>query len=164
MRAATDITGFGLLGHAYEMAEAGGMRFVIEADEVPLLDGAWDYAAAGLTTGGGAQRRYLLEPDAAAGLAAPRVTLARPCPDPLLALLLDPQTSGGLLVAIPRATMATSARASAMPASSSTASAKWPKGAASRSPDSPVPARPNFITIGRAIRHPPCRAMGQMQY
>jgi selenide,water dikinase len=102
VRAATDITGFGLLGHAYEMAEASGMRFVIEADEVPLLDGAWGYAAAGLTTGGGGRNAaYLLEADEDAGLAAPRVTLSRPLPDPLLALLLDPQTSGGLLGAIP---------------------------------------------------------------
>jgi selenide, water dikinase len=102
VRAATDITGFGLLGHAYEMADASGMRFLIEADEVPLLDGAWDYAAAGLTTGGGGRNaHYLLEPDAAAGVTAPRVTVARPLPDPLLGLLLDPQTSGGLLGAIP---------------------------------------------------------------
>ena len=101
VRAATDITGFGLLGHASEMAEASGMRFLIEAAEVPLLLGAWDYAAAGLTTGGGGRNAaYLLEPDPAAGRIAPRVHIAAAIPDPLRALLLDPQTSGGLLAAV----------------------------------------------------------------
>jgi selenide,water dikinase len=102
VHAATDITGFGLLGHAYEMAEAGGVQLVIEADEVPLLAGAWDYAEAGLTTGGGGRNyAYLMEPDPAAGLDRPRVRVRRPVPDPLQALLLDPQTSGGLLAAVP---------------------------------------------------------------
>jgi selenide,water dikinase len=102
VHAATDITGFGLLGHAVEMAEAGGVQLVIEADEVPLLAGAWDYAEAGLTTGGGGRNyAYLLELDPAAGLDRPRVRLRRPIPDTLQALLLDPQTSGGLLAAVP---------------------------------------------------------------
>lgn len=101
VRAATDITGFGLLGHAFEMAEAGSIRLVIEGEEVPLLHGAWDYADAGLTTGGGARNYgYLLEPDAAAGRAEPRVHLRRPLPDALVSLLVDPQTSGGLFAAV----------------------------------------------------------------
>ena len=101
VRAATDITGFGLLGHASEMAQASGMRLVIEADEVPVLAGAWEYAAAGLTTGGaGRNYAWLFEPDADSGAEGPRVHLRRVLPDPLLALLLDPQTSGGLLAAV----------------------------------------------------------------
>ncbi len=97
VRAATDITGFGLLGHASEMAAAGGMQFRIEADEVPLLAGAREYARAGLTTGGaGRNAAYLLEADPAAGRITPLVTLPDGLPDDLLALLLDPQTSGGL--------------------------------------------------------------------
>lgn len=101
VRAATDITGFGLLGHASEMAEASGMRFIIESHEVPLLSGAWNYAAAGLTTGGaGRNAAYLLEADTAAGRTVPRVQIADGIPDPLHALLLDPQTSGGMLAAV----------------------------------------------------------------
>lgn len=101
VRSATDITGFGLLGHTYEMAQAGGVRLIIEADEVPLLAGAWKLAEAGLTTAGGSRNTaYLLEPDPTGGHDAPRVNVLRDLPDPLRALLLDPQTSGGLLAAV----------------------------------------------------------------
>ncbi|MFI5291833.1 MAG: selenide, water dikinase SelD, partial [Candidatus Limnocylindrales bacterium] len=55
--AATDVTGFGLLGHATEMARASGTRFVIEAGQLPALDGALDLAAAGVETGGAAHNR-----------------------------------------------------------------------------------------------------------
>src|SRR4051812_23514824 len=52
VRAATDITGFGILGHAAEMAQASGTQLIIEADEVPVLPGAEEYAEAGISTGG----------------------------------------------------------------------------------------------------------------
>ena len=52
--AATDITGFGLLGHALEMARASGTRFVFDTDELPYLAGALALARDGIETGGAA--------------------------------------------------------------------------------------------------------------
>ena len=91
-RACTDITGFGLIGHAREMAAASDVTLVIDAAAVPLLPGAYDYAAAGAIPGGLRNNKDF------AGCAA----AARPGLDPVLELLLyDPQTSGGLLIAMP---------------------------------------------------------------
>jgi selenide, water dikinase len=89
--AATDVTGFGLLGHGLEMARASGTRFVFDASALPALDGALELAAAGVETGGAAHnRRYVaLSLAVADGVAPELVTLA-----------YDPQTSGGLLFAI----------------------------------------------------------------
>lgn len=108
VQACTDITGFGLLGHASEMAEAGGVRFNIEAAAVPLLDGALDYVRAKQLPGGlGRNREYLLaggEPEAAhptGEQSLVRVHAARSVPRDLMTLLFDPQTSGGLLAAVP---------------------------------------------------------------
>jgi selenide,water dikinase len=90
--AATDVTGFGLLGHGLEMARAAGARFEFEAAALPPLPGALDIARAGIETGGAAHNRRFVsgalsvEPDVAPEM----VTLA-----------LDPQTSGGLLAAVP---------------------------------------------------------------
>ena len=90
-RAATDVTGFGLLGHGLEMARGSGTRFVFEAAALPALDGALDLARAGVETGGAAHNRRFVRPalTVADGVAAELVTLAH-----------DPQTSGGLLAAI----------------------------------------------------------------
>ena len=91
--AATDITGFGLIGHALEMAERSTIRLVIDPDRLPLLPGAWDYAAAGTAPGGTARNRaaYI---ERVVGLDQ----LAQS--DTWADLLFDPQTSGGLLIAI----------------------------------------------------------------
>jgi selenide,water dikinase len=93
IRGATDITGFGLLGHGLEMARASGTRFVFDASKLPALDGAIDLARAGVETGGAAHNRRFVAPELLLGLdvAQELVTLAH-----------DPQTSGGLLAAIPR--------------------------------------------------------------
>jgi len=91
--AMTDITGFGLLGHACEMAEASGARFAIDAASAPPLPGALDYARAGALTGGASRNR--------AGLAE-RVEVAAGIDPATVDLLHDAQTSGGLLVALPR--------------------------------------------------------------
>ena len=93
IRAATDVTGFGLLGHGVEMARASGTTFVFDADRLPALEGALDLARAGVETGGAGHNRRFVEPylSVAAGVAPELVTLAH-----------DPQTSGGLLAAIPR--------------------------------------------------------------
>lgn len=88
-RCATDVTGFGLLGHALKLARASGVTAVIDAAAVPYLDGAVEAARAGYVSGG--TRRNLEWVAADADLDAV---------DELTALLLaDAQTSGGLLVA-----------------------------------------------------------------
>ena len=91
VRGATDITGFGLLGHGLEMARASRTRFVFEAAALPALDGALDLAGAGVETGGAAHNRRFVQP---------ALTVAEGVGRELVALALDPQTSGGLLVAI----------------------------------------------------------------
>jgi selenide,water dikinase len=99
VRASTDVTGYGLLGHGYEMAAASGVCLEIEADAVPFMDGALEYAAADLLPGGADRNQaYLEEPDASG---EPRVTVASSVPAHRAALLFDPQTSGGLLLAVP---------------------------------------------------------------
>jgi selenide, water dikinase len=92
VRGATDVTGFGLLGHGLEMARASGTRFVFDAAALPALDGALDLARSGVeTTGAGHNRRYVL----------PALTLGLDVPPELVVLAHDPQTSGGLLAAVP---------------------------------------------------------------
>jgi selenide,water dikinase len=99
VRACTDVTGFGLLGHAYEMAVQSGVCLEIVAPDVPFLPGALDYVAADLLPGGADRNQaYLEERD---GSGAPRVVVA-PGVDPVRgAALFDPQTSGGLFFAAP---------------------------------------------------------------
>jgi len=90
--AMTDVTGFGLLGHAREMADAAGLRFVIEASRVPALPGALAYALEGNIPGGAVRNRE--------GLAG-HVEIAPGVAEASEHLLFDPQTSGGLLIALP---------------------------------------------------------------
>lgn len=94
VRAATDVTGFGLLGHALEMARAAGCRFVFDTEALPALPGALALAAKGVETGGAAHNRRFA---AAALEVGPDVARER------VALAFDPQTSGGLLAAVPEA-------------------------------------------------------------
>ena len=96
--AATDVTGFGLLGHGLEMARASGTRFVFEGAALPHLDGALELARAGVETGGAAHnRRFVL----------PSLALGDDVPPELVTLAHDPQTSGGLLAAVDPAAIAT---------------------------------------------------------
>jgi selenide,water dikinase len=90
--AMTDVTGFALLGHAREMAARSNVRIVIEAARVPALPGALDYAGRGIVTGGASRNR--------AGL-ADHVTVGEGIDEATEHLLFDPQTSGGLLIALP---------------------------------------------------------------
>jgi selenide,water dikinase len=92
VRAATDVTGFGLLGHGLEMARASGTRFRFDAAALPALPGAMSLAAAGVETGGAAHNRRFV---------AAEVSIAKGLAPALVALAVDPQTSGGLLAAIP---------------------------------------------------------------
>ena len=89
--AVTDVTGFGLFGHGWEMAERAGVRFAFTAAELPLYPGALAAATAGTRTGGDPRNREHL---AGRVEVAPGVDLA------LEALCFDPQTSGGLLAAV----------------------------------------------------------------
>ena len=93
-KAATDVTGFGLLGHALEMAEASGVRFCFDWDALPFLPGAARLAAEMVFPGGAFGN---LEHFGA------RLARSRPLTDAEAMLLADPQTSGGLLVAVPEA-------------------------------------------------------------
>ena len=99
IRACTDITGFGLLGHGYEMAAASGVRLDITADAVPALPGAMEYADQDISPGGADRNRLYLDEADASGAA--RVTIAEDVPEPQRLLLYDPQTSGGLLFTAP---------------------------------------------------------------
>jgi selenide,water dikinase len=89
--AATDVTGFGLLGHGLEMARGSGTRFQFDAAALPVLAGARELAAAGVETGGAAHNRRFVAPslEVGANVTADLVTIAH-----------DPQTSGGLLAAV----------------------------------------------------------------
>jgi selenide,water dikinase len=91
-RSATDVTGFGLAGHALEMAEASGVRFRFRLDALPFLPGA-ERLAADMVFPGGAWGNL----EHFGG----RVARTRPLSDGEAMLLCDPQTSGGLLVAVP---------------------------------------------------------------
>jgi selenide,water dikinase len=95
LHAATDITGFGLGGHAHEMAERSGVGVLIRASAVPLLPAAAEHAARGISFGGLERNRAYYDEGA-------RVRYEG-VDDTLRTLLLDPQTSGGLLVGVPRA-------------------------------------------------------------
>lgn len=90
IHACTDITGFGLIGHASEMAAASACSIEIDAARVPILDGARELAS-GNSPGGARTNREHFEGGVAVGGAV----------DPTVAdLLYDPQTSGGLLIAV----------------------------------------------------------------
>ncbi len=95
LHAATDVTGFALVGHAHEMAERSGVGLRITASAVPLLPGAREHAERGLDFGGPQRNREHF-------LQAGRVQLEG-IDDATERLLVDPQTSGGLLVGVPPA-------------------------------------------------------------
>lgn len=90
--AATDITGFGLAGHAYEMAHASGVTLEIEYSRLHILPGVAEYARAGIRTGGAnANREYLKD----------KVSFASGLDLTVGDIVFDPQTSGGMLIALP---------------------------------------------------------------
>ncbi len=86
-RAATDVTGFGLLGHLFKMMRASGVTAVVDAAAVPYLEGARDALAAGYVSGGTRRNLDWVRP-----------SLASSVDEDELLLLADAQTSGGLLV------------------------------------------------------------------
>ena len=90
VRCATDVTGFGLAGHTHEIALASGCSARIDARAVPVLPGVWDLIAEGHETGGGGRNAAAL---------ADHLD-ARAVEEELGRLVVDPQTSGGLLLAV----------------------------------------------------------------
>ena len=97
VRAATDVTGFGLLGHLHRMLAASGVAARVWAAAVPLLPGAAELAAAGFVSGGTRANTERMRADAVIDEAVPAE---------LAVLLHDAQTSGGLLLAVPQAAAA----------------------------------------------------------
>jgi selenide,water dikinase len=91
VHACTDITGFGLLGHAREVAAGSGVTLEIDAGSVRFLPGALEYARAGALPGGLKNNREFVS-----GCVAVEATLDPAVED----LLYDPQTSGGLLISV----------------------------------------------------------------
>ena len=90
VRACTDITGFGLAGHASEVAEASGVTLVLNAAALPLLPGATMLAEENLPGGGRTNQDYF----------GPRIAVAATVAEPVRLVAFDPQTSGGLLLAL----------------------------------------------------------------
>lgn len=91
VKGATDVTGFSLLGHAWEMARASNVSILIEPGKVPLLHGALDLAAAGMLTGADKTNREYVGKD---------IEIDEAVDPTLVKLLFDPQTAGGMLIAI----------------------------------------------------------------
>jgi len=89
--AVTDVTGFGLFGHSYEMADRSGVRIRLASERFPAIDGALDLARNGVKTSGDPRNR---------DFAASHVSL-NGTPEALVSLGFDPQTAGGLLVSLP---------------------------------------------------------------
>jgi len=91
VKGATDVTGFALLGHAWELARASKVTIEIEAKAVPLLEGALELAASGMLTSADKTNREYVGAD---------VEIDESVDKNLVKLLFDPQTAGGMLIAI----------------------------------------------------------------
>jgi selenide,water dikinase len=91
VKGATDVTGFALLGHAWEMAKASKVTIEIDASAVPLIKGAFELASAGMLTSGDKTNREYVGED---------IEIAESVDKSLVKLLFDPQTAGGMLIAI----------------------------------------------------------------
>jgi selenide,water dikinase len=93
LRGGTDVTGYSLLGHGMEMAEASGVSMKFEFAKIPFLSGARKYAEQGIFPGGAFDNKKHFEA---------KVEFADLIDEPNQMLLFDPQTSGGLLLGVPR--------------------------------------------------------------
>ena len=93
VHAVTDVTGYGLAGHGWEIAERSGVTLVVDTSALPLYPGALDIAKSGHRTGGDPRNRVYVGDH-----------LTATADDAHIALCMDPQTSGGLLAAVPQHT------------------------------------------------------------
>jgi selenide,water dikinase len=87
----TDITGFGLLGHACEMVDASVVGMLFDATSIPVFPEATTYAQAGFVPGGTYRNKKYREH---------QVNLDPNLPQEIIDILFDPQTSGGLLISV----------------------------------------------------------------
>jgi selenide,water dikinase len=94
---ATDITGFSFLGHAWEMASASGVGFRFEWEQIPFVSGAKTYAQEFIFPGGASDNKLYFEK---------HIQYRRDLTDDEKLLLFDPQTSGGLLLSVPKEKLA----------------------------------------------------------
>lgn len=92
VHAATDVTGYGLIGHALAMAQGSGVTIVFEESDLPLLPGALECCQAGWIPGGGGRNRDFFSKHA---------HISEEVSQDMATLAFDPQTSGGLLIAVP---------------------------------------------------------------
>ena len=92
VHAATDVTGFGLVGHAMQMAQGSGVTLKFEESDLPLLPGVVEWCKAGMIPGGGKRNREFY---------GSRTRISAEVADEMAELAFDPQTSGGLLIALP---------------------------------------------------------------
>jgi selenide,water dikinase len=92
VHAATDVTGYGLAGHGFKMANGSGVTLRIEESDLPVMPGALEMCAAGMIPGGGARNREFY---------GPNVKISDEVADEIGEIVFDPQTSGGLLIALP---------------------------------------------------------------
>jgi selenide,water dikinase len=92
IKGATDVTGFALLGHAWELARASQVTIEIDSSRLPILPGALDLARAGMLTSGDKTNREYVGDD---------IDIAESVSKELGNLLYDPQTAGGLLISVP---------------------------------------------------------------
>lgn len=92
VHACTDITGFGLLGHSFEMAEGSDATLVLHSTKIPVLSGAKDMASMGLIPAGAYRNMDYVRP---------HLEIRDTAEECLVDLIADPQTSGGLLIALP---------------------------------------------------------------
>lgn len=93
LRGGTDITGYSLLGHGMEMADASGVALKFDLGKIPILSGVRKYAEQGIFPGGAFDNKKHFEA---------KVEFANLIDEPSQMLLFDPQTSGGLLLGVPR--------------------------------------------------------------
>ncbi len=93
VRCATDITGFGLLGHLWEMAQASRVRLEIDSASIPQLNGALELAGQEMLTSGDKTNREFV---------GSGVAFREGVDSDLIRLLFDPQTAGGILMSVPR--------------------------------------------------------------
>lgn len=111
LQAGTDVTGYSLLGHGMEMAQASGVSLKLNFADIPFISGARKYAQQGIFPGGAFDNKKHFEPG---------VEFASSLDEPNQMLLFDPQTSGGLLLGVPRQfldSFLTRARAAGQPVS-----------------------------------------------
>jgi selenide,water dikinase len=101
VKCATDITGYALLGHAYEIAKASGVALRFSMDNLPAMDGALEYARKQQIPGGAGRNKLYLQD---------HIDFRYELDDDQYEILFDPQTSGGLLIAVPSENANTLAR------------------------------------------------------